>query len=761
MPISRSILVPTGKPVGYIVGSLVGITDIFDYVVTSGSPFSLYADGSIYISDENYFTLVSYPYTFDATQIPYDGGSVDPLVTYETFTIEINAVSIISFKSNIVYVDSEKGDNSNTGDYNSPLSSISLAISSVRGAGTILLYSGNYGLLELSNLSVTIKSLKGEIARFYNIKAINGGSFNFIGLYITGSGINANNSSSNSGTISVRNCIIPETIEASLTFSNYKYVSVTSNLLVCSRVYFKIEDVTEAVVASNLIASKADEGEFKINRVGQVAIVYNTIDNITTMFLDDVSSVSTYGVAWITITEELLSQKKIVFTYPFDTNSSGVPTIAINMLSGTSLNIGDPLVEGDGDFTYESDNVIVWEGRGLDVDVIPTQEERDSLQEEYPNLDVSSMSNSEVRIMNGAFELGDKIRVIYTYLIAGEDHGTESTTFLVSSNNITNADLITFTSGMYAFVDHNNFWQSYLSSLPTGEGNIYVDPEYNSDYSLGDSSPSRFAGNSNLFPKSSLGPSFKYYVPSFQEITDLYNSEKSQKLKDPTFSDPETVSPDIGAIENLSYVPGLNSSSDVYFGRKGYDNMWPGTELNPVNTLSKAIEINKNLIALTTLGATGSSLSETYVEESYLISNGNEISFKDSSSNEIPDTFKLAIQIKDPIFSDQDESVVYVSPVGNDNTGDGTELNPYATVEVADAKSPSVMNICILGGEYRVETFKCTSGKRILFKTRRADERENLLIRNFDSSLWVTSKPLTTGGHAEADSVELTITYTP
>jgi hypothetical protein len=133
-----SFTVPAGKTAGYKIGSLPIPAGGGLHAAVISTNFAVGVDGSVYVNNVSYNTI-SYPHVWNFS---YAGVA---------HTLTFLKASIVGWTSSLIYVDPVNGDNLSLGTVQDPISSLSLAMERVRGAGVVIMYEGSYGDITLGD----------------------------------------------------------------------------------------------------------------------------------------------------------------------------------------------------------------------------------------------------------------------------------------------------------------------------------------------------------------------------------------------------------------------------------------------------------------------------------------------------------------------------------------------------------------------------------------------------------------------------------
>ena len=645
------------KWVGYNMGSL-GIGGLFDYSLEgiASSFFKILEDGTLTVLREDYEGLL---YPISGTIIQYLQGTQTVVGSH---TIQLNYIlKEEKGSSSQVYV-STTGDNKASGTYAAPVQSISLAYERVCPGGEILLYSGGYGSLPLIEKPVTIKALSGEKATFLDISGMPSGSYHLEGLSFNRRGISSSGGEiTSNGSLTVLGCSF-EGPRASLAYEGTGFLSIqqtffkggASNLL-------DIRSVAEVLLVSNVIAGDGTQS-VSLDDIKYLDCIHNTVDNLSSLFIDDSKVGQGYGVKYLTITEETLNSKKAVFPFQFAINARGVPAVAVNLMTGSAASYGPG-------FTVTAGNTISWGGL----------------------------------LLEEALAVGDILRVVY--VTAGNPGGSPG--FVnIDSNNLTNITNIQFSSGAHANVHHNNFYGSGIGLL-LGVSNILANPEYldsaNKNYMLANSSPCRHSASGAM----------KNDIASML-LTAQYNYIRGV-LGGIHRRNPE--GPDIGAFINFSHV--TNSDTESVIQQEGYDYIGSGTLTSPIRSLSHAYTKGKNISFSFGSPNPGISGRKQYWFEdnislaSQTMGRVNDIpnipGVSSDSDLRVINRDSACIQVGTAI--QRKTPCTYVASWGDDQLGTGSKEKPFRTIQKAVLGSNPIVSV--EAGNYPY--FAGTNAKELVF----------------------------------------------
>lgn len=629
--ITRSITVPEAKGVGYTIGSLeapvYGETPA-TYTVTGGTGSSSFSvglnDGVVEITSPAYTDC-----TLLVTRVSLAGT--------EDFTVNVSVLSILVGSSSYVYVDPVNGSNDKQGTMLDPLSSLDLAVERIHAGGTILLYSGFYGSRAMADKPCVVKGLKGCLAYFSDFEISNGNSLVLDSITCTGSGVSIQNAGiGRTGSAIVRKCAFTGT--GGITVSRYRYVSLLQNTISSSDLGMSVVRAEEASIVSNLVYGSATA--VSITDVDRFSFFHNTVDNSDYSFFDDEAANTGLQMVYVTITAQMLSEKK--FTLPGDGlmyDSYGNPMVALNLTDGSAQCYATDFIMSDMDVT--------WSGLGMEVDLI----------------------------------LGEILRVQYlTYALGGYAQ--------IDSNNLTNIANLHFSSGSQALFTYNNSFGT-TSNLTPGASNISLDPLYTNtvigDYSIGELSPNRGAANPGA-------------------LAYLNNNSPDQNNKDIVGVDRayKGYTADIGAYENLAGIR-MHTDTPYYIGQQGYDEVYSGNADKPLRRLSAGMSDAAGTPVLLEAGpvTTGVSTRKMYLDEASVPLEASTLNFVDAqiSTSYLSRKDSVIAQPFDAL--NLSGTSVYVSMYGDD-TNPGTESLPYRTIDAALASTAD--NLIVQAGDYPLFT---------------------------------------------------------
>jgi hypothetical protein len=509
----------------------------------------------------------------------------------------------------------------------------------------------------------------------------------------------ASSSGSNGGSLTVRACAFSDGLGGNsigIDVSGYRYVSLLQNRMYNpGGVHILVSSAEELTVASN--SGKAIfAGNIDFNGVRQVSFIHNSFDGLDNIYFDDIGSVTNQGTSFIEVTPSILSAKQIVFPANFLLDGMGVPAVAINLVTGSSYQYGT-------DFTVSGDT-ISWAGLGMDIDLY-TEEQ-------------------------GAVVEGDIIRIIYE-VVGGSGGG--SGVYWVDSNNMTNVGAVQFSSGLFASVVYNNFYNSTIV-IPLHYTNITADPLYvNSgvgNLALTSGSPCVNAAN----PSMGYLPGNLNTVAIYQRLQDIYSAHLVYM---------QTV-PDIGAAEFLDnvVVPG----SDKVLGHGGYDRIFPGSPSYPFKRLGYTSSVSgTDDVSVKMTGSTDKvSTRRVYADESVisgLPASPNSISIDNPRpAGPVSLTDYFAIQPFDPVDLNTGVTLtrIFVSEDGDDDAGNGSEASPYRTLGKA-ISIPGIAVIYVIAGSY--PWFTGSADKSVVFLPKKFQEyMGSFRITGFGNSSWTVTE---------------------
>lgn len=346
-----SYRIPSDQNENFMVGTLEAPgngTSSPLYSIVGGNTNNVFKVGSdngvIEVNSADY-GLEEYPMVLSVRRTD-DAGSID-------YSVEIDMVLGTLKKKPVIYVDPVNGNNASNGDMHNPLSSLDLAYLRVMGGGAILIYSGNLGSRVFQNKPCTLKGLKGSTPVMDGLALLGGFSFVVDNIKFNSQGVVASNITGNTGgSVIVRNCDFSG--DSGILVSNYKYASILKNTIHPTNMGMSITNVDEATVRSNTVYSSGSPlvAGFYTSAVRSLVLQNNTFDNIDSFSVDDVSSFSSFGISYVTVTSSILSSMEIgPFPYNFLLNTSGDPVLAVNLVTGSAAGYNR-------DFTVTGGNTI-------------------------------------------------------------------------------------------------------------------------------------------------------------------------------------------------------------------------------------------------------------------------------------------------------------------------------------------------------------------------------------------------------------------
>lgn len=574
-----------------------------------------------------------------------------------------------------IYVDSLYGSDTNTGVIDSPVQTLSYALSQVYEGGIIVLQNGNgtsYGNLTVTK-NIIIKAAYGSTPVVGSL-TLSGVQGLIEGLYFDSivTGIIASNLSV--GSLIVRGCHF-NSVNTAITIDSINYVSVHRNYFYDYQSALRINSAEEICVSSNVFSNGMRA--IDITTVGRLDLWRNTIYGA--FDLPPVPDPDTnLRIIYKTLNSFDINYKRIQLPgFASEVAGGGAYDVAFNVVNGPSFNYGT-------DFTVLlSGSVISWGGL--------------QLQQEFAVGDVVRIMYSEA----GDYESGDAIRV--------QNIGDENSR--IDSNSISSSGT-PVSIGVYLNtplkIQYNNFddvlvwWSGVAPTGATGMNNIgetamYRDP-INEDFRLQSSSPNIDSGDfdrwNNIYgeigvSKVDVGGTWRYtasYTGIRQQVSP-FDRDLDFDLFHRGATGIQGLTGDIGAYE-FNYN---ETAMGNYVAEYGYDQAYPGTETGPYASPDYGFQKSgsNDLYIDTTsvpyyLGETG--LYESVSEGSNYNTRYGRYRSKDIVLNSgdlvIGARTKNDIVVIYPSHPSLETGLSYVSPDGND-FWTGTLEAPYRTVNRA------------------------------------------------------------------------------
>ena len=425
-----------------------------------------------------------------------------------------------------------------------------------------------------------------------------------------------------------------------------KYISIFRNRIETDTLGVDIKDSLEVGIGSNTFIGT--DTPVKIQSVKRLDFFNNSVNTAQNIQLDGVAAPTSYHTTYIEATDDIISASKV--------------TLPVGVIDQVAVSLPYGPAQGQGiDFVVYG-NTIDWTGTEIEENIL----------------------------------VGDILRVIYTATPEGSE-----TRWRFDSNNLTNiVNGIQTATGADVQYRNNNFWQT-PPPVVFSNGNISADPLYQDplDPRLSSGSPDRDAAYESRWLDT-----FNSVVP-YDRYKDMIGAHRKYVQ--------DGLPADIGSYE---YLSGTNEhhASGLFFGAQGFDLVYGGNESDPVLKLSRAFEVSENLPIKVVLPDPQQSISSrhnTVVESAIDTDFTSSVSVQNPQENDIPFVEKvdqISIRSWNPSYSPG--SSVYISEQGDDLSGDGTQANPYRTID--KGLSTSADNILVEAGTY--PTFTGVPGKRVI-----------------------------------------------
>lgn len=564
-----------------------------------------------------------------------------------------------------IYVDSEYGSDTNTGELTSPVKTLSYALSQVYEGGVIVLQTGDgasYGSLSVLK-NVTIQAAYGASPKVGSLNLsgmqglMNGLTFESLTTGITASNLSL-------GSLIVRACRF-DSVTTPIAIDSVNYVSLHRNSFYNFGAGIRITSANEVCVSSNIFSG--GQRAIDVNTVNRLDLWRNTVYGAMSMppVLNPDTNIR---VIYKTLNAFDITYKR--FQLPgYASISIGGYDVAFNVVNGPSFNYGV-------DYTVLFfGSMVSWAGMALD----------------------------------GQLAIGDVVRVLYSEAggvgsgdaIRVQNVGDQNSR--VDSNSLSGAG-VAIDIGVYfstpVKVAHNNFdnvtawWQGGTPTGSTGMQNfgltaMYRDP-LSEDFRLQPSSPNIDRGDpgrwNNIFDEMGIIKIDGRYTASYTGIRDNvapFDRDLDFDVFHRGVTGMHGVTGDVGAFEFNIYETAMGN----YVAEQGYDISSPGTETGPYATVDRGYNRAGSLdlyidthIVPTQDGPTGvieypvsGSRYGRYRSKSIILSDSDII---------VGTRTKEDVIVIYPSHPALETGLVYVSPDGDD-TYTGTLNSPYRTIDKA------------------------------------------------------------------------------
>jgi hypothetical protein len=620
-----------------------------------------------------------------------------------------------------VYVNSLYGSDSNAGDIDTPVKSLTYADSIVYEGGTIVLQtgSGSYGNYTITK-NVSVKAAFGA-APIVGVFTVNNAQVLFEGLRFqnTPTAVVINNQSI--GSIQILGCVFSN-VSLAVDIQNVQYISIHRCNFKDHSTGIRIQAALEACISSNIFDSGSRAIE--VTTVDRLDIWKNTIYGAASTGGGGGTPNQNLRVIYYTLNSFDISYKRVQLPSAAFQNNLGKYEVAINSINGSS-------------FAYDTDFTVIGGGTLISWDGL-------ALVSQVNVGDVIRVMYSEGASTGG----GEALRI--------QNIGSQNSR--IDSNNIGKI-LTDVAIGVYfntsVKIRHNNFfgvttpWQGALPYGSTGSNFVTgMDPQYrdplNSDFHLSATSPDRDAADpgrwSEIYGEMGVIKVAGHFTASVTGIrTNVapFERDLDYDLYARSVTGMFGVSGDIGALTYNRH----ETARGHYVSEQGYDISNPGTATGPYATVdrgfvgagSSGLNVATNLVPYQ-IGVTGpytesssGSAYGRYYSKNMVVGNSTLI-VGQHTPNDV-----LYVYPSSPSY---ETGAVYVGP----DTGvgvTGTAANPYRTI--TDAMSfGGTTQILVRPGIY--PTFVGITGMKIIG----AAESKTIpigsnLFTNFNNSSWTGS----------------------
>lgn len=557
-----------------------------------------------------------------------------------------------------IYVDSRYGSNSNTGAIDSPVQTLSYALSQVYEGGIIVLQNGtgaSYGDLTVTK-NVTIKAAYGSEPKVGSL-TLSGIQGLIEGLHFENlvTGISASNLST--GSLIIRGCNF-RNVQTPVYIDSLNYLAIHRNYFYNFISAVRISSAIEVCASSNIFANGIRS--IDILTVERLDLWGNTIYgalNSSPVVAPDTNLRAIYK----TLSAFDILYKRIQLPSFASQSLSGNYDVGFNVVNGPSFNYGT-------DFTVTLfGSMVSWEGL--------------QLEQEFQAGDVVRVLYSET----GDVSASNAIRV--------QNVGDENSR--IDSNSISSSGT-TIETGVFINtplkIQYNNFddvlvwWEGTTPTGSTGMYNIgetamYRDP-LNEDFKLQPSSPNIDRGDydrwNNIYDEIDIGT--RVNVTPFDRDLDFDVFHRGA-------TGIQGLTGDIGAYEFNHNETAMGN----YVAEFGFDKAYPGTETGPYATPdygyqrsgSNDLFVKTNPVPYRQgeTGPYGSVSSTSVYGTRYGRYRSKDIKLSDSDLV-VGSRTKNDIMMIYPSHPSLETGLSYVSPDGDD-TGDGTITTPYRTIDRA------------------------------------------------------------------------------
>lgn len=384
----------------------------------------------------------------------------------------------------------------------------------------------------------------------------------------------------------------------------------------------------------------------RISKTARLDFFNNSVEDCGVVYLDGTPSPQNYSIAYVLVTDFIRTSARVTFP--------------VSSISYAAINVCEGATQGEvSDFTILG-GTIYWAGTDLE----------DRLQ------------------------TGDTLRILYVSQEADVDR------WRLDSNNLTDIasgfDIVT--GGTVEF-RNNNFWQT-TPPVPLTLGNISEDPLYQAPDNL-----RLQAGSPDL--DAAFSTRWSSVVNRIVPYDQYIDRDRARRFHVQT-----GYNPDIGAYESLTGT-NVHSGVDWYMGERGYDYVHSGDLPNPLLSLSQSFDNSSDSPIKVVLPEPLDNVSSRHdtVVESVVDLNSSSVTIHDPQINDVENIVKVDQVSIRPWLPVYDPSTsAFVSDQGDDDTGDGSQGNPYRTV--TKALSTAAVNVYVEAGIYPV--FVGVPGKRII-----------------------------------------------
>jgi len=598
----------------------------------------------------------------------------------------------------ILYVDSQNGSDSNSGDLLNPLATLQEAYDQINEGGTIVLQDGDsssYGDLSITK-TVNIQGAYGSTPAIGNL-TITDAQGSFQNLIFNSSGISIVNS--NKGAIRVSECTF-NSVGVGISLTNVNYITVLKNTFSGYNRGILINDAEEVNISSNVFYNNGFKA-IEVVTVGRIDLWHNTIHGAAVTGSSALTPDENIRIIYVTLTASNITNKNVPLpgfaVKNTDLDGSGYLgyDIAVNVVEGPSFQYGvDYIGVADG-------SIVSWSGLDLENDLRVG--------------DILRIMYSEDSDPGG----GEAVRVLN---VSNPNSTIDSNNIGMTTSNI--ALGVFFNTSLK--IRYNNFFGSNTNyntiATPTdSEGNFSSDPKYTNvgagDFTLQSDSPNIDAGDfarwDNIVGEIGVGivnGSYTGIAGATRENNTPFGRDIDRALVNRRAADKNRLGTgkdytgDVGAYEFISD----SHAGDYFVDEQGYDRAYFGGSGDPFGTIDRAFDpaLNDNDInvqgnTVPIIGVAGGSNFGRFRSKNTQLS---------ARSLRVGNQTKNDIVYITPTYPTYDTGAVYVDPDGSDLSGDGSSVKPYRTI--GKALLDSSQSIVVAPGFY--PQFTGEANKRLI-----------------------------------------------